>query len=87
MTLKALEESIIDETDFNREYEFGHLMKGLYTRDDGSFINPKAALEVTNKVGAHNTLLIQEFTAGNSLAGHWRDISGDHHAEEAVKKV
>jgi len=80
-TLKELENSIISETDFNREYQLGQLMGELYgaTTNTAEFKPTK----VVEMLGQGDRILIQKFSPGQSIQNHWSNKS----AEFAVRFI
>ena len=70
-TLQELERSIVDETDFRREFQFSNLMRQLYKGPD-----PRdQSIQVVTMLDANEKLLIQDFVKGCSIDSTWASMS------------
>jgi len=82
-TLKELEQSIVAETDFKREFQFGQLMDKLYTsgaQADNTIPGIKATpgIKVTPMIGQAKRILIQGFVPGQSIDKTWQQQSAEY---------
>lgn len=79
-TLKELENSIVAETSFAREYQFGHLMKQLYKGSEDK-------VSVIDMLGQGNRVLIQSFSPGQSIDKLWHKKSAHFNMYFTSNKV
>lgn len=75
-TLKELERSIVGETDFSREFQFGKLMQELYAKPgpNGQTSND---VKVIDMLAHSDRLLIQRFSPGKTISKLWQQKSAE----------